>query len=608
MNLQNPGVLLALLPLAGFIVLLYLLKIRRKDLTVPATFLWPSRTDEVRANTLFQRLRFSWLLVLQLVALIALAFALARPLTRQAGLSGRVTVFVLDASAGMGATDVAPTRFDEGLRLVRDAVRAASTGDRMALIEAGPVPRVVFPLSTDPARQVAALESCRRYDAAADVGEALRLAAAVVANQESAQIVLLSDGAFDPPQNFAPGKAAVVYRSLGQTAENLAIVALGSSVTTEGRLAYCGVRNFGAAPAGTTLTIYADGRVLDSAKLLAKPGETTGRTVPVPAGVKAIEARLNPPDALVADDYAVTVTDPNAALRVLLVTQGDPFLERALSLDPRVTLDRAQAVPDSEQGATGPASTYDIVVFDGIAEEPVRSRGVLTLGVAGGPSPVRANGTVKNPIAVSAENHPILDGVDLRNVFIDSAQKVTPKATARTLSESSQTSLLVVDEGKQRRAYLAFRVLDSDFPLQVGFPIFVANVLDFLAGKAAADVLAVPAGSTFNLPADAADRPSLVVPSGRSLALKVEDGQARVRDLDRVGRYELRLGKTTKTLFASLRNERESNIAPVPSLSLGGGTVKAVATPVRYADFWRPLLLLGLLVLGAEWWLFARRS
>lgn len=608
MSLQNPAVLFALLPLAGFLVLLYLLKIRRQDLLVPATFLWPTRTDEVRANTLFQRLRFSWLLLLQLLAVMILVAALARPQTRQAGLSGRVTVFVLDASASMGATDVAPSRFEEGIRLVRDAIHNAAAGDRLALIEGGPTPRVVFPLSSDPSRQIAALGNCRRYDAAADVGEALRLAAAVVASQESAQIVLLSDGAFEPPQNFAPGNASVVYRTIGRTAENLAVVALGSSVTTEGRLAYCGVRNAGVALAGTTLTLYADGRVLDSSKLTVKPGQTAGRTVPVPAGVKVIEARLSPADALVADDYAVTVTDPNASLRVLLVTKGDPFLEGALSLDPRVTLDRAERVPDTEQPGPGGQGAYDVVVFDGLPEVPVRARGVLTLGVAGEPSPVRANGTVKNPVAIAVEDHRLLDGVDLRNVFIDAGQRVAPKATARVVCESSETPLVVLDESKQRKVFLAFRLLDSDFPLQVGFPIFVANALDFLAGKAAADVLAVPAGFAFAVPADDADRPTLILPSGRSVALKVEDGQSKVRNLDRIGRYELRVGKATKAVYASLRDEREAVIAPVPTLTLGGGTVRAVATPVRFSDFWRPLLLLCLAVLSVEWWLYARRS
>ena len=104
MTLQNPGVLMWLIPLAGVILLLYLLKMKRRDLRVPATFLWPERVEEIRANALFQRLRPSWLLFLQLLALLLIVGSLARPQTKQKGLAGEVTVFVIDTSASMSAT------------------------------------------------------------------------------------------------------------------------------------------------------------------------------------------------------------------------------------------------------------------------------------------------------------------------------------------------------------------------------------------------------------------------------------------------------------------------------------------------------------------------
>ena len=54
MSIQNPGILAWLIPLAGIILLLYLLKMKRRDLRVPATFLWPERVEEIRANALFR--------------------------------------------------------------------------------------------------------------------------------------------------------------------------------------------------------------------------------------------------------------------------------------------------------------------------------------------------------------------------------------------------------------------------------------------------------------------------------------------------------------------------------------------------------------------------
>jgi len=82
MSLVNAGALFWLIPLAGIIILLYLLKMRRKEFKVPASFLWPNMTTEVRANSLIQKLRFSWLLVLQLLALCLVVLAFARPQIR----------------------------------------------------------------------------------------------------------------------------------------------------------------------------------------------------------------------------------------------------------------------------------------------------------------------------------------------------------------------------------------------------------------------------------------------------------------------------------------------------------------------------------------------
>jgi Ca-activated chloride channel homolog len=79
MNLVSPWSLLWALPLMGIVVALYLMRMRRRDVVVPASFLWPPRTDEVRANAPFQRLRFSWLLLLQLLALALLVLALVWP-------------------------------------------------------------------------------------------------------------------------------------------------------------------------------------------------------------------------------------------------------------------------------------------------------------------------------------------------------------------------------------------------------------------------------------------------------------------------------------------------------------------------------------------------
>ncbi|TME16579.1 MAG: VWA domain-containing protein, partial [Chloroflexi bacterium] len=93
------------------ILLLYFLKVKRPETRVASLLFWRPFVADRQANAPWQRLRSSWLLVLQLLAALAIALALLRPgVTGAAGIAD-TTIVILDGSASMQATDVGPTRF-----------------------------------------------------------------------------------------------------------------------------------------------------------------------------------------------------------------------------------------------------------------------------------------------------------------------------------------------------------------------------------------------------------------------------------------------------------------------------------------------------------------
>src|SRR2546421_980327 len=96
MNLFHPLSLLWALPLSGVIVLMYILKLRRKDVVVSSTFLWRQVIRDVQANAPFQKLRKNLLLLLQLIVATLIIFALTRPFVRSYGRSGRNIVVIVD--------------------------------------------------------------------------------------------------------------------------------------------------------------------------------------------------------------------------------------------------------------------------------------------------------------------------------------------------------------------------------------------------------------------------------------------------------------------------------------------------------------------------------
>lgn len=599
MSFVNLSSLFWFLPLAGIIIVLYLLKMRRKDVRVPATFLWPPLIYEIRANALFQKLKFSWLMVLQLIAAALIVLGISQPQCRQQGLGGAVTVLILDTSASMASSDVGKSRFDEALKTAQSVIGSVRGGDRIALIEAGPTPRVVFPLSSDMAKMRRALGSIEVSDADSDVGEALRLASTLTAKQDKSRIILLSDGVFPEVQNFTPPKGSeLIFDKIGTSRRNVAISALGVANSGRGRELFVSAKNYGLDPAKAKLTLYADGRSYDSFELEIKPSQTEGRTRKAPPNAKVIEARLDTNDFLKSDNYAVTLTDPGSTLKVLIVGKGNFFLERALSLDPRVVLEKATSMPS--QG------DWDVVVFDGVTEAKTSARAVITFGSAGPNSPVRKVGTLTRPTFANIDPDDLTKSVDLEETYIDVAERVTPKGDGKVLAtfKGGDPAIVASTSGSQRHLYIAFEPQLSDFPLQISFPIFLANALDFSVPKSlTSKELAITAGRTFSLPSTGTQPITLDGPTGK-VEVKPVGGRYVVRDARKIGEYKL----GDRRLFATMRSDTESNINPIDQLVINETPVKAAGSVLRLSDLWRWVLLAALLILAGEWWLFMRRS
>src|SRR5260221_10059145 len=102
LSLYSPlGLALAglLLPL----ILLYVLKSKRPRAKVASTWLWQSAARDAMARSPWKRLRAESSLLLEALAVIALAVALARPVVRTTRASGRTYALVMDVSASMAA-------------------------------------------------------------------------------------------------------------------------------------------------------------------------------------------------------------------------------------------------------------------------------------------------------------------------------------------------------------------------------------------------------------------------------------------------------------------------------------------------------------------------
>ncbi len=377
------------------VVAMYLLKLRRDRAVVPSTLLWQQLVADVEANAPWQRLRRSLLLLLQLLLVAILALLAARPFVeRPAGLAGDI-VLVIDTSASMAATDVTPNRLEAAKTLALDALRDLPAGGKVSVVAAGRTAKVVANGTSDLGRVKQAIAAIQPTSDVGDLGDALRLASALAARSGDAEILVATDAALATPPTGSL-EAPVRVLQVGRDSNNQAIVALAVRTAPSGlsHSAFVSVANLGLEMVDRRIELYADGRLRESRTLTLDPQRRTDVSIDDiddpdnPATV--IEVRLTAKDEtssvaadpLAVDDRAWAIVPPARLRTVLLVSDGDPYLETALSYLPDTEL---YGVTPAKYGAATKPELFDLVIFEGYLPAELPDKPILAIAPPGHP-------------------------------------------------------------------------------------------------------------------------------------------------------------------------------------------------------------------------------
>jgi hypothetical protein len=615
-TLLAPLGLLALLSIA-ILVLLYLLRVRYQDHEVGSTYLWAQLTRDLAVHEPWQKPRVSVLLLIQALLLGGLALALARP-ALVTGAAERVhAVVLLDGTASMSATDLTPSRFERARGRAREVVAGLPDGSTGTVILAAARPEVLAAETSDRARLLAALDRAEPTDAPGDLGAALRMAVALARGRPNSQVHVFSDGAFPAP-DLDPSGVRVFYEPLaGQDADreaNRAIVALDARPEPQNRRryqAFVRVQNFAEKPTTATVALRADDRLIDSQTVRLAPGGSGSLIfADLPLDARVLEARLLERDALAADDRAWTVLERREPTQVLLVTRGNLFLERVLSLIPDVEPFRVQP---RRLGAIDDRA-YDTIVFDGIVPDVLPRRPTLIVNHQDGAF-LPVHGLVRRPGAlVGAPDDPLLRYVDLRDVRVARLAEVTPPGWARVVAEADgRPAILAGEHGGRRTVVFLFDLQSSNLPLSASYPILMANVLGYLEPPRALDQPVVRPGAALRVvPQPPAEEIRLEAGNTVLQRLKPTAAPLAVDAPTRVGLYaisQLAAGKvaSVEPFAVNLTDAEESDLRP-RTLALPSDDQVRPAGLSGSRELW-PLVLVAVAgILVGEWWWFHRRA
>jgi hypothetical protein len=172
--------------------------------------------------------------------------------------------------------------------------------------------------------------------------------------------------------------------------------------------------------------------------------------------------------------------------------------------------------------------------------------------------------------------------------------------------------------GKRTNLVIAFDVLQSNWPFEISFPIFLHRALQYMAIGSDMDVRqsfepgASPVVPRGNLQRAGADLTKFTLkgPQGSRTVSVPATGDVALPALDQVGLYTTEPPiPQFEQMAVNLLDGNESNTLPAPAAP-GDTTARAIDVKdqkSRREWWWYLIAFIGLPLLFVEWWVYTRR-
>ena len=637
------------------LLLLYFLKLKRHEQVISSTLLWQRAIRDMQVNAPFQKLRHNILLLLQLLILISVLLAIAWPILAMKKGPGKRYVLLIDQSASMNTIDQDPatgrigrlSRLDKAKEQAKVFVESMKNkavfsfkddSDKAMIIAFDEHASVMCNFTSDKRQLMNAIDSISVGHGKSSLSETVVVARAFsqtpggeadYLNQElPATLELFSDGQIDDLQGLSVGADELTYHSIGvQTSQNAGITAmqaLRSYENPEEIEVFASVSNYGDKPLTTDLQLSVNNDVKDIRQITVpaltinndtkkeEPGKTavSFSLSNIQSGV--LEIRLLSDDSLDCDNAAWAIISPPKKLSVLLVTSNNPALEAALKACPLAKFEvQSPAQFDGlDQAAMNLDNPYDVIVLDNHTNDHLPKGRYIVFGQPPNNIDVNAPSQVENQVIIDwRQKHPVLNYVNLMNLFAAKCYKLDLPRDADTIAEFNNTpALAIVQRNGSIFLLVGFDILETNWPFEPSFVLFCYNATNYLGMQVTQeqkDNLNV--GDPIVVEGlEPGIEAKITRPDKKTESVKANpSGTIRFADTSRVGPYSMSISDGPARFYAvNLLDSKESDIKPLEELEFSNSQkVEAQKTDLGRANvpLWPYLVSLALLLACLEW-------
>jgi len=624
------------------LLLLYFLRLRRQPVRISSTMLWERAVEDLHANTPFQRLRPSTLLLLQLLALLLVVLALMQPQLEGGSAKEGTHVILIDRSGSMTTVGTNGTsRLDQAKDDAIDLVNQiyggglfSSSGGETMVIAFSDHAEVVAPFTDSKQQLVHAIDAIQRTLGKSIIQDALKLARAYtitvdpekdgLSSSEFAQLELFSDGLVEDFQEQAlQGGESLKYHMIGSSdATNIGISTIDAKRADESSdevQVFLSLLNTNSQREKVEIELRIDDipvgvqEVQIPKQADGLPGVASLVFVPFSmpkSGV--IEARLLRDDALAIDNQASLIIPPAKELKVLVAEEGAPIVRTVLQGMPLAELKVVNGSTLRAMIESGETSSYDVVVVRNIRVDSLPQGKYLIFGEPPPipPFEIYADGEAQ-VMLVAREDHPVMRFVRYEDIVVTKGHDIVLQNGIKTLLEGSHwPAVMAYRSNGYQLVYVAFDPIESNWPYLRSFPFFVFNSVQFL-GHSGNQLTA----SSRNI----GQTISRHIRKGDSVHLEEPNGETHIAIVDKnrnmnwgpillSGVHTISSEQNVDIQIAVNSPVSESVVASVEQISIGAKEVSTSDSGgTSFIQLWPWALGAVLAVLLAEWWVYQKK-
>ena len=537
---------LGLLGLIGvpIVILIYILKNKYNEQTVPSTYLWILSEKFFKRRNPLSGLTGIISLILQILTVIFVSLAIARPVFVVPE-SANEYCFILDCSGSMQMTDNGDkTRFELAKEKITSVINEAGGGSSYTLVIANAESGAVYERLTDKKLALELLSSVECSDGMIEEGDALAVAQKYYDENRSFVTYFLTDKAYSEHNgielvNFARDDA--VNYSVADARGTLfgGLLNVTASVTSH------------TTDATLTAELYINGsdKPADSLEIAVSAGQTAEVELSAAAeSYDSFSVVIANPDDLSADNRVVSYNQKSESSYDILVVSETPFFfEAALDVLTDSKVDVIE--PDEYNGQVG----YGLYIFHTFTPEELPDAAVWLINssksVPDSGFGIRGVVELDEPAAIVKSNstasaaRKMLEGIDGKNIFISEYVKYSgmyAKFTTLFSYESNPLIFAGTNAMGNREVVVGFDLHKADFSLSVDYVPLIGSllayscpdVLDRTSYSSGEDVNVNVTANVINVKAISPDGEEIYVDSSTDIG---------VLHLDKVGTYTVRV-------------------------------------------------------------------